>query len=319
MKKQNPVLQFMLNHTIVPILILIFIVFAFGSKNFLTSKNLLNIVQQSAIFGIMAIGMTYLIICGYFDLSAGVTMGMTANVCIILQRAGWSIPSSIIVTLLLGFAIGLVIGLLVTKAHVNAFIVTLAVMVSGRGVTYIISKADQLGGPYFEFMNISNGKIGKVAYISILFIALIVISELFLRYSSHGRDTYAVGGNADAAFNAGIKVDRVKIINFIICSFFCALGGVLTASRMNAATPFLGYPDGAIMVITCVVLGGTSLNGGVGGTLYTLGGTLAYFMMRNGMNNMNISAGYYYIMTGLILIFIVTIDSFKEYVKKKTR
>lgn len=305
------VLSFLKRNSIIPILLAIFIVFSIFGKSFFTASNLLNILMQSSVYGVMAVGMTFLIVTGYFDLSAGVVMGLCANIVIILQQAGLPIMVAVLLTLVIAAGIGLFIGLMVTKAHINAFIVTLAVMISGRGLTYLISGANQLAGPNMSFANYANGKIFGISYLSITFIVVLVIGVLLLQFSTHGRDTYAIGGNCDAAFNAGIKVDRVKTWNFVICSFCCGLAGIMTASRMNAATPFLGYPDGAIMTITCVVLGGTSLLGGSGGALYTLGGTIAYFMFRNGLNTMNVSSGYYLVLTGMILIVIVAFERIK--------
>lgn len=316
-KTVNKAVTFCKQNTIIPIILIIFVVFSIFGKSFFTATNLLNILMQGSVYGTMAVGMTFLIITGYFDLSAGVTMGLTANIVIILQNAGIPILPSIIFTLLIAIAIGLINGLLVTKAHVNAFIVTLAMMISGRGITYLISGANQLTGPNPQFAAYANGKIFGFSYLSLTFIAVLVVGSLLLKCSRHGRDTYAIGGNCDAAFNAGIKVDRVKTLNFVICSGCCGLAGIMTASRMNAATPYLGYPDGSIMVITCVVLGGTSLLGGSGGTIFTLGGVIAYFMFRNGLNTMNVSSGYYMILTGVILIVIVAFERIKEIKNKK--
>ena len=316
-KALNAIGTFCRKFTIVPILLVILVVFSLCSKSFFSGTNLLNILQQSSIYGTMALGMTFLIICGYFDLSAGVVMGFSANLVVWLQIVGLPIWAAIVITLLVAFAIGLFNGVMVTKVHINAFIVTLAMMIAGRGCTYVLCGGDQIGSPNIAFMDYANGKIFGISYLSITFVAFTVIAALVLRFTKHGRETYAIGGNADAAFNAGIKVDRVKTINFILCSVAAGIGGVMTASRMNAATPFLGYPDGAIMIITCVVLGGTGLQGGYGGALYTLGGTIAYFMFRNGLNMMNVTTAYYYMLTGAILIAIVTLDKIQE--KKRNR
>jgi ribose transport system permease protein len=137
-----------------------------------------------------------------------------------------------------------------------------------------------------------------------------------MKYTRHGRNTYAIGGNAEAAFNAGIKIENVRLLNFAICSAAAGLGGIMTASRLNGATPYLGYPDGSLIVITCVVLGGTSLNGGSGGIVHTLGGTIAYVVFRNGLNMMNVPSEFNYIATGMILIGIVTSDAISMIMRK---
>ncbi len=301
-------IDFCKRYTIVPIIIAMFIVFSIFGGSFLQMSNFENILMQSAIFGTMALGMTFLIISGYFDLSAGVLMGFSANLVVLLQIAGLGIASSIIIVLLASLLVGTMIGLLVTKAGINAFIVTLAMMLSIRGFTYFICDGDQISSPIKAFSGYANGSLFGVSYLTITFALLLIICIYVMRYTRHGRYTYAVGGNAEAAYNAGIKVDKVRLINFILCSLAAGIGGIMTASRMNAATPYLGYPDGSVMIITCVVLGGTSLSGGVGGMLFTLGGTVAYYMFRNGLNMMNVPAAFNYIATGLILIAIVTFD-----------
>lgn len=187
-KATNAVGKFCSKYTIVPIIVVVFAVFAICGSKFLTTNNLLNILHQGAIYGTMAIGMTFLIICGYFDLSAGVVMGLCANLVILLQINGLGIALSVIITLAVGFLIGLINGLLVTKAKVNAFIVTLAMMVAGRGLTYILCESDQISGPIREFSRYANGKLfGTVSYLTITFIVLLIIAALFLKFSKHGR------------------------------------------------------------------------------------------------------------------------------------
>jgi len=295
-------------YSIVPIILVMFIIFSIFGDSFLQISNMANILMQSSIFGTMALGMTFLIITGYFDLSAGVVMGFTANLVILLQIAGLDIAFSVIIALAVSLVIGIVNGLLVTKAKINAFIVTLAMMLSIRGFTYFLCDGDQISGPIRAFSQYANGSVLGLSYLSITFVSLLVVCILVMRYTRHGRETYAIGGNAEAAYNAGIKVDRVRVINFALCSLAAGIGGIMTASRLNAATPYLGYPDGSVMVITCVVLGGTSLNGGVGGMLFTLGGTVAYYMFRNGLNMMNVPSAFNYVVTGIILIAIVAFD-----------
>ncbi len=299
-------------YTIVPILAIIFVVFSIFGKSFFTLSNFSNILTQSAIYGTMAVGMTFLIVDGFFDLSAGVVMGLTANIVILFQMAGFPIWASVAIAIVVSFVIGVINGALVAKVGINAFIVTLAMMVSMRGVTYMLNGSEQLAGTIKEFGVYGSGEIGGVSFIGLTFLALLLIGYLVLHYTRHGRDTFALGGSEEAAFNAGIKVGRVKAVNFVICSLMAGVAGVMNASKMNAATPYLGYPDGSIMVITCVVLGGTSLAGGSGGMLYTLGGTIAYFMLRNGLNMMNVPSSYYYMVTGLILIAVVTAERVQE-------
>ena len=306
-------------YTIAPIILVMFLVFSLFGSSFLRISNIRNILMQSSTYGIMALGMTFLIINGYFDLSAGVVMGFSANLVILLQIAGFPIFFSVLCTLAVSCLLGAINGLLVTRARINAFIVTLSMMLSVRGLIYLLCKADQISGPNRVFFRFANSGIFGFSYLTITFAVLLVTCTLIMRHTNHGRSTYAVGGNAEAAFNAGINVNRVRLVNFIFCSLTAGISGVLTASRMNGATPYLGYPDGSIIVITCVVLGGTSLSGGQGGMIFTLGGIFAYYMIRNGLNMMNVPSHFNHIITGVILITIVTFNKLVTSRKPKTR
>jgi ribose transport system permease protein len=266
----------------------------------------------------MALGMTFLIVCGYFDLSAGVVMGFIANMVILFQINGLSITMSVLFVLLVSAVIGSINGILVTRANINAFIVTLATMLSIRGFTYFLCNGDQISNPDRLFARYANRSFFGISYLTVTFFVLFVICWFVMKYTRHGRNTYAIGGNAEAAFNAGIKIKNVRLLNFVICSVTAGLGGVMTASRLNGATPYLGYPDQSLIVITCVVLGGTSLNGGSGGMIHTLGGTIAYVMFRNGLNMMNVPSEFNYIATGMILIGIVTSDAISMIVRKNS-
>jgi ribose transport system permease protein len=254
----------------------------------------------------MAIGMTFLMINGFFDLSVGTVMGLSATLAIGLQPFGLAI--AVLASLSVGIIVGLINGLLTTKAHINAFIVTLATMVGVRGLTYVYCKEQSYSGQIQGFNDFAESKFLGIPTFAWIFIVLVIVCEFILTRTRHGRNTYAIGGNSEAAFNAGINTSRTSIINFVICSFTAAVGGVMIAARMNASVPTLGWPDTNLVVISCVVLGGTSLSGGYGGMLYTMGGTLTICMIKNALNLMNVQTYYNSIITGLVLILIVYFD-----------
>ncbi|HVI41422.1 MAG TPA: ABC transporter permease, partial [Anaerovoracaceae bacterium] len=207
---------FMNQNTIIPILI-IFLVFAsIFTKDFLTAQNLLNIFNQNSIKGIMAIGMTFVIINGYFDMSIVTLLSLTAALACGLQGSIGVIPA-ILAAMLAGILVGAVNGFLVAHAGINAFVVTLALMLGCRGLSYIYSDAKSIMASDAGFTAFGSGTIGGFSYISILFIVLVLIAHYVLKYSIHGRNTYAVGGNTHAAFNAGINCRKTTFINFVIC------------------------------------------------------------------------------------------------------
>lgn len=307
-------------HTIIPIWIVCFVLASIFVNGFLSVSNLFNVFNQNAMKGIMAIGMTFVIINSYFDMSTCTLVALAASLACGLEASIGMIPG-IIVALLVGVLVGCINGFLVAYARINAFVVTLAMMLGCRGVGYIYH-AEQSLIPMntdmgWAFIDFGAGKVGPLSYISIIFIIMLLIAHYVLKYTTHGRNTYAVGGNENSAFNAGINTKRVTFINFVICGFTGALGGVMYAAFSGASTPTLGWPDMHMLVIAGVVLGGTKLTGGVGNIWYTLGGVMLLGVVDNIMNLLNVQTYVNTLITGLIMIGILYLD--KVMMTKKTK
>ncbi len=289
------------------ILLLLVIVISIVAPEFLRIRNLLNILLQSSVNGIMAVGMTYLMINGFFDLSVGTVMGFSAALAVGLQPMG--LFPAILISLIVGAGIGAVNGFFVARAKINAFVVTLGSFIGVRGLIYIYTKEDALIGEIMGFSDFGASSVLGIPTLFIIMIVIAIIAEFVLRKTPHGRNTYAIGGNYEAAANAGISVNKTIFINFVLCSLAAAIGGVLLASRMNAATPGLGWPDKNLMIIATVVLGGTSLNGGYGSIVHTLGGVLTIGVIQNALNLLNVQSYYNMLLMGIILILVVYADS----------
>ena len=255
----------------------------------------------------MAIGMTFVIINGYFDMSLCTLISLTAALSCGLQSSLGLVPA-ILISLLVGIVVGAINGFLVAKAGINAFVVTLALMLGCRSLSYLYSQEQSILATDPVFIEIGLGRIGNLTYISILFIVMLCLAHYVLRYTSHGRNTYATGGNANAAFNAGINVTRTTFINFVICGFTGALGGVLYAAQSGASSPPLGWPDMHMLVIAAVVLGGSKLTGGFGNIWYTCGGVLILGIVSNVMNLLNVQTYVSTLVTGLIMIGVLYLD-----------
>ncbi|WP_164706813.1 ABC transporter permease [Intestinibacillus sp. Marseille-P6563] len=298
---------FLERNTVVPILVVILVLAAIFVPDFLTVRNLLNVLNQNAIKGIMAIGMTFVIINGYFDMSLCTLISLTAALSCGLQSSLGLVPA-ILISLLVGIVVGAINGFLVAKAGINAFVVTLALMLGCRSLSYLYSQEQSILATDPVFIEIGLGRIGNLTYISILFIVMLCLAHYVLRYTSHGRNTYATGGNANAAFNAGINVTRTTFINFVICGFTGALGGVLYAAQSGASSPPLGWPDMHMLVIAAVVLGGSKLTGGFGNIWYTCGGVLILGIVSNVMNLLNVQTYVSTLVTGLIMIGVLYLD-----------
>jgi ribose transport system permease protein len=285
--------------------IAIFIFFSFMSEYFLSLGNITNILVQTSTIGLIALGMTYVMINGNIDLSVGATLGLAASLAVGLQDYGLTI--AIIAALAAGMLLGAINGLVVWKTGVNAFIVTLGAMLGIRGLIFLYTGEQSFYSMNFAFSDFGASTIGPIPVLAIIFLLCTLVMHLVLTRTGHGRNTFAVGGNPEASIDAGIRMGRHMMVNFIIVGFFAALAGVLLASQMGAATPNLGR-DYELWTITAVVLGGTKLTGGYGSIVGTLGGVLAIGILRNGMNLMQVPAFFVLVVLGVILISVLIID-----------
>lgn len=281
------------------------IFFSFMSEYFLSVGNLTNILVQTSTIGLIALGMTYVMINGNIDLSVGAILGLAASLAVGLQDYG--IPFAVIAALASGLLLGAINGLIVWRTGVNAFIVTLGAMIGIRGLIFVYTGEQSFYATNFAFSDFGTSSIGPFPVLAIIFLLCTLIMHLVLTRTAHGRNTFAVGGNPDASMDAGIRIGRHMMINFIIVGFFAALAGVLLSTQMGAATPNLGR-DYELWTITAVVLGGTKLTGGFGSITGTLGGVLAIGVLRNGMNLMQVPAFYVLVILGAILISVLIID-----------
>ncbi len=214
---------------------------------------------------------------------------------------------AVTLALLAGTALGAINGFIVWKTGVDAFIVTLGAMLGIRGLVFIYTQEQSFYAANFAYSDFGMSTVGFVPTLAFIFLAFTLFVHLLLTRTVHGRNTYAVGGNREAAINAGIKVGPHMVINFMIVGFFAALAGVSLSTQMGAATPNLGR-EYELWTITAVVLGGTKLTGGVGSIIGTLGGVLAIGIMRNGMNLMQVSGFYVLVILGTILITVLILD-----------
>lgn len=308
---------FVSKNTVVPILIIILVLASILVTGFFDARNLFNVLNQNAIKGIMAIGMTFVIINGYFDMSLCTMVSLTAALSCGLQSSIGLVPA-ILVSLLVGLIVGCINGFLVAKAGINAFVVTLALMLGCRSLSYLYSHEQSILATSDAFTDFGMGTLPfGMSYISVLFIVMLILAHYVLRYTTHGRNTYAVGGNAGSAFNAGINVTKTTFINFVICGFTSALGGVLYAAQSGASSPPLGWPDMHMLVIAAVVLGGSKLTGGVGNIWYTCGGVMILGIVSNVMNLLNVQTYVSTMVTGLIMIGVLYLDKVLTERKKK--
>ena len=307
-------LRWLMHNPIWGFVLIVFIFFSLSSEHFFDYRNIQNILVQTSTIGLIALGMTLVMVNGNIDLSVGATLALAAAFAVDVQSwsmfaswGTWQILPAVCLALLVGIVMGALNGFIVWKTGVDAFIVTLGAMLGIRGLVFVYTGEQSFYASNFAYSDFSALTVGPLPVLALIFLLCTLVVHLILSRTVHGRNTYAVGGNRDAAVNAGIRVGPHMMVNFMIIGFLAALSGVLLSTQMGAATPNLGR-DYELWVITAVVLGGTKLTGGKGDIIGTLGGVLAIGILRNGMNLMQVPAFYVYVILGCILIAVLFLD-----------
>lgn len=281
------------------------VLFSLTADHFFALSNFSNILVQSSTIGLIALGMTLVMINGNIDLSVGAVLALAASLAVDLQTHG--IAFAVIVALASGLLLGVLNGLIVWKTGVDSFIVTLGAMIGVRGLVFVYTQEQSFFAADFAYSEFGMSAIGPLPTLAVIFLVAALLVHLVLTYTVHGRNTYAVGGNREAAVNAGIRVGPHMTINFALAGFFAALAGVTLSTQMGASTPTLGQ-EFELWTITAVVLGGTRLKGGAGGIPGTLGGVFAIGILRNGMNLLHVPSFYVLVVMGAILIAVLVLD-----------
>jgi len=279
---------------------------------FFSPINILNVIRQISIIGIIAIGETMVILLGGIDLSVGAVVAFTGAVAAkLLVETGWAIPLAIAAALVVGLGIGVANGFISRKGGMHPFIVTLGTLSIFRGLTLILAGGRPISGLPETFLWLGGGEIGSIPVPVILFLGLIIAAGFMLSRTTFGRKIYAIGGNEEAARLSGIAVDRIYITAFAIAGLLSGLGGVVLTSRLNSAELVAGQGY-ELDVIASVVIGGTSLFGGVGSVYGTLVGALLIGVISNGLNLLGVSSYWQLVVKGLVIIIAALIDNLKR-------
>ena len=297
--------QWAARSTIWLFLVVAIVFFSWASPYFLSVYNLSNILLQGSFVGFLAIGMTLVMVNGNIDLTVGSILGLAA--CLSVGLENYGLGTAIIGALGAGAALGLINGLLVERAGVDSFIVTLGGMIGIRGLVFVYTQENSLSATSDAFTNAGAISAGPISIVAILFLILILGFQWMLSTTCHGRNAYAIGGNRVAARNAGIRISRHVIINFMLSGLLAAVAGIASASQFGAATPDLG-DSYELWAIIAVVVGGTKLRGGVGSLWGTLGGVLTLAVLRNGLNLTHVQPFYVLVIMGIALIGALLLD-----------
>jgi ribose transport system permease protein len=293
----------------------IFIVFSSLNENFLSINNILNIIVQSAIIAIIAVGQTMVILTSGIDLSVGSIVGAVGIVIGLLMVAGYSIPIAILVGVVTGAILGSINGLIITFGRVPAFITTLGMMGMARGFGLALNEGKPVAGLPMAFEKIASTRVWGIPSFVFYTIIIYVIMFVILERTKFGRHIYAIGGNRDAARLSGVKVKVVELFVYILSGLFAGFGSVLLTARLNYATPVAGA-NYELDTIAAVVIGGTALSGGQGKVIGTLVGALMLGILRNGLTILNVSSFFQQIIIGAVIIVAVFADKVNE--KKNT-
>ncbi len=299
------------NYGIVIAFFLICIILSILSPVFFQMTNIINVIRQTSIYGIMSVGMTFIILTGGIDLSIGSILAISGAVCAGLLKGGSPLPVVVIATLGIGIGCGLMNGLFITIGKITPFVVTLGMMSIARGLTLIYTKGYPISGfsPAFRF--IGGGYILGLPVPIIIFLVIVVIAFVVLTQTRLGRYTYAIGGNEETVKLSGINSGFFKTFAYVIAGATAAISSLILTSRLNSAEPIAGSGY-ELDVIAAVVIGGTSLNGGRGSVWGTFLGALMIGVINNGMNLLGISAYFQLVVKGLIIIGAVLLDRLRE-------
>lgn len=307
--------NFLIKRNVLFLLVLLIVFFSITTGDyFLSGVNIHNVARQISFNVPLALALTVVLIAGGIDLSVGSVLSMAAAITMDLQPHGTYL--AVLIALLFGALIGLINGLLVTKGKIVPFIATLGTMTFVQGVMLTYTQQQPIAGTDKAFVFWGDGSIG---FIPTPFVIVVVISafiSIVLRYTQFGRNLYAIGGNRDAAFLAGIKVESTQLLSFIISGVLAAISGILIASRLNSSTIHIGL-DSVNLAIAGAIMGGASMTGGKGDAFGAFMGILTLGILINGMNLMGVNTYYQIGIRALILIAVVVIDAITAIQQKK--
>jgi putative xylitol transport system permease protein len=301
-------------------LVLLCFVLALISENFLTTRNILNVLRQTSINGILAIGMTFVILTRGIDLSVGSVAALAGVVAASLATtssagmvAGGPYPAviAILAGLAAGMACGSISGAIVARFSVPAFVVTLGMLSAARGLTLIYAGGRPIPNLTEEFRWIGTGSIWGIPVPIFLLLGTFAIAHFVLTQTRFGRHVYAVGGNPHAAKVSGLPVRKIRFSVYVIAGALAGLAGMVLAARTGSGLPQAGIAY-ELDAIAAVVIGGTSLAGGVGRVTGTLIGALLIGVMNNGLDLLGVESYYQQVIKGILIVAAVMLDQSKN-------
>lgn len=280
--------------------LLLIVALSLLSERFLTSANLINILRQATINGIISVGMTLVILTGGIDLSVGSVLALSVTIGASLMKQGQPVGVAVLAALAIGTLLGMVNGLMISRARIPPFIATLGMLTVARGLTLMYTQGQPITGLPPSFRWIGTGVVGGIPVPIILTLLVFAAGWVFLSRTKYGAQIYLMGDNPTAARLAGVPTARMTVLVYAISGFCAALAGLVLVARLDSAQPIIGqgYEFNAI---AAVVVGGTSFAGGEGGLGGTLLGTLLIETLNNGLNLLNVSPLWEQVVKGVVI------------------
>lgn len=301
--------EFMFKYNIVFVLLVLCVFLSIYTDSFLNKENIVNITRQVSINGILAIGMTVVVLTGGIDLSVGSLVALSGVITAgLLRNQGLPIWEVIPITLAVAAGMGAISGYFVAYWRAAPFVVTLAMMTTARGMTFVYSNGRPISPLPQEFLWIGKGNVLGIPIPVLIFMGVFVAGYVMLRYFRIGRYIYAVGGNETAAIVSGINTKRVKMFAYAFSGLLCGLAAIILTARVSAGLPQAGQSY-ELDAIAATVIGGTSLAGGRGRLWGTLVGALLLGVVNNGLDLTEVSSFYQQIIKGLIILGAILMDS----------
>jgi ribose transport system permease protein len=299
-------------------LVILCVALSLASPHFLTVDNLLNVLRQSSINAILALGQLVVIVTAGIDLSIGSIVGLAIVMLALMMKAGWPWPLATAAAIACGAAVGLLNGLLLTRLKLpHPFISTLGTMNVARGAALLLAAGVPISGLPVPFRDLVAGQLFGIPSPVWIAAAVYLLGHVFLARTVWGRDLYAIGGNREAARLCGIPVERRLNLAYALSGAAAGLAAVVLAGRMNSGFPLAGQ-GAELDAIAAVIIGGASFFGGVGSVGGTLIGALVIGFLRNGLNLLDVSAFWQMIVIGVVIVAAVTIDVLRQKVARET-
>ncbi|REC98959.1 ABC transporter permease [Ectopseudomonas oleovorans] len=305
-------LRFALDRFGLPLVfVLLCVALGFSSEYFMTGRNWMDILRQTSINGILAVGMTYVILTRGIDLSVGSILAFSGLCSAMVAVQGYGLLAALSAGMFAGAVMGALNGFMVANLSIPPFVATLGMLSVGRGLTFILNDGSPVTDLPEAYLALGTGKLGPIGMPIVIFAIVVLFFWLVLKYTTYGRYVYAVGGNEKSARTSGIGVRKVTFSVYVISGLLAGLAGIVLSARTTSALPQAGVSY-ELDAIAAVVIGGTSLSGGTGSIVGTLFGALLIGVINNGLNLLGVSSYYQQVAKGLIIVFAVLIDVWRK-------